>query len=178
MQKITKFNETLKKQYKLEIEDLKQKGIIEAGNATFLQKLIDKAQSIEELQNIKALGTRYQRTGFHFDVRLQIYKDESIKYFVKNEKLSFDNKGLTHRLIIGDNYNALTNLLITHKNKIKVIYIDPPYSKDAMGNYAKTNYTNAITRDTLLSMLYHRLSLAKELLREDGVIFCSIDDRN
>ncbi|MCR2059822.1 DNA methyltransferase [Campylobacter helveticus] len=47
-----------------------------------------------------------------------------------------------------------------------------------MGKYAQTNYDNAITRDNLLSMLFTRLSLAKELLREDGVIFCSIDDRN
>ena len=79
---------------------------------------------------------------------------------------------------MGDNYNALTNLLITHRNKIKVIYIDPPYGKDHMGEYAKTNYDNAITRDNLLSMLYARLQLAKQLLSDDGVIFCSIDDRN
>lgn len=47
-----------------------------------------------------------------------------------------------------------------------------------MGEFAQTNYTNSITRDNLLSMLYSRLLLAKQLLREDGVIFCSIDDRN
>ncbi|HEH4459516.1 TPA: site-specific DNA-methyltransferase, partial [Campylobacter coli] len=74
-------------------------------------------------------------------------------------------------LIIGDNYHALLNLLITHKKKIKVIYIDPPYGKDDLGEFAKTNYTNAITRDNLLSMLYPRLVLAKQLLTDDGVIF-------
>lgn len=47
-----------------------------------------------------------------------------------------------------------------------------------MGEFAQTNYTNSITRDNLLSMLYSRLLLAKQFLREDGVIFCSIDDRN
>ena len=47
-----------------------------------------------------------------------------------------------------------------------------------MGEFAKTNYDNAITRDNLLSMLYPRLKLARELLKDDGVIFCSIDDRN
>ena len=86
--------------------------------------------------------------------------------------------GITHKLIIGDNYPALLNLLISYKNKIKVIYIDPPYGKDDMGEFAKTNYDNAITRDNLLSMLYPRLQLARELLKDDGVIFCSIDDRN
>lgn len=85
---------------------------------------------------------------------------------------------LKHTLIIGDNYPALQNLLITYKEKVKVIYIDPPYGKDDLGEFAKTNYHNAITRDNLLSMLYPRLQLAKELLKDDGVIFCSIDDRN
>ncbi|MBR2124412.1 MAG: site-specific DNA-methyltransferase [Acetobacter sp.] len=47
-----------------------------------------------------------------------------------------------------------------------------------MGEFAKTHYNNAITRDNLLSMLYPRLTLARELLAEDGVLFCSIDDRN
>ena len=47
-----------------------------------------------------------------------------------------------------------------------------------MGEFAETNYDNAITRDNLLSMLYNRLILAKELMSDDGVIFCSIDDRN
>ena len=84
----------------------------------------------------------------------------------------------THKLIIGDNFDALQNLLISYKNKIDVIYIDPPYGKDDMGEFAVTNYNNAITRDNLLSMLYPRLVLARQLLSEEGVIFCSIDDKN
>src|SRR5690606_11012000 len=43
---------------------------------------------------------------------------------------------------------------------------------------AETNYENAINRDNLLSMLYPRLNLAKQLMSEEGVLFCSIDDRN
>ncbi len=75
----------------------------------------------------------------------------------------------THKLIIGDNFDALQNLLISYKNKIDVIYIDPPYGKDDMGEFADTNYYNAITRDSLLSMLYPRLVLAKQLLSDEGV---------
>ena len=89
-----------------------------------------------------------------------------------------DDTDKTHKLIIGDNYDALQQLLITHKGMIDVIYIDPPYGSDSMGNFAKTNYTNAITRDNLLSMLYPRMILAKQLLSEEGIIFCSIDDKN
>ena len=47
-----------------------------------------------------------------------------------------------------------------------------------MGESAKTNYENTISRDNLLSMLYPRLVLAKQLLAPEGIIFCSIDDRN
>ena len=47
-----------------------------------------------------------------------------------------------------------------------------------MGGFADTNYENAISRDNLLSMLKPRLELAKELLSPEGVIFCSIDDKN
>ncbi len=125
----------------------------------------------------------YKKTGFHFDVRLE--KDTNkIKYLSKNENLSFKsdidspNKNIKNQLIIGDNYDALKNLLINYRNQIDVIYIDPPYGKDDMGKFAETNYNNAITRDNLLSMLYPRLQMAKQLLSEDGVIFCSIDDKN
>lgn len=164
------------------IEELKQRvkdKIMNEANANFLAKLIMKADSLEEVQAIMAMGTTYKRTGFHFDFRKEP-ACSNIKYLKKNEKLSFvtDKNALTHKLIIGDNYDALRQLLITHRGKIDVIYIDPPYGKDNMGNFAETNYTNAITRDNLLSMLYVRLQLARDLLSENGVIFCSIDDKN
>ncbi|MBA3733369.1 site-specific DNA-methyltransferase [Patescibacteria group bacterium] len=153
--------------------------IIEKTNADLLKKLIEQAETINEAIMIAELGTTYKRTGFHFDKRLEKMTD-TIKYFKKNEKLSFvqNKKALTHKLIIGDNYDGLLNLLIEYHQKIDVIYIDPPYGKDSMGEFAKTNYENAITRDNLLSMLYPRLVLARQLLSDNGVIFCSIDDKN
>jgi adenine-specific DNA-methyltransferase len=153
--------------------------IIEKTNADLLKKLIEQAETINEAIMIAELGTTYKRTGFHFDKRLEKMTD-TIKYFKKNKKLSFtqDKNALTHKLIIGDNYDALLNLLIEYRGKIDVIYIDPPYGKDSMGEFAQTNYENAITRDNLLSMLYPRLVLARQLLSDNGVIFCSIDDKN
>lgn len=153
--------------------------ILEPTNAALLKKLILKADDIDEANMIAALGTTYKRTGFHFDKRLEKI-DKEIHYFRKNEKLSFrtDASRPVNKLIIGDNYLALQNLLIEYRGRINVIYIDPPYGKDSMGEFAKTNYENAISRDNLLSMLFPRLMLAKQLLADDGVIFCSIDDRN
>ena len=144
-----------------------------------LSKLIKNAENKEEAIAIAELGTTYKRTGFHFDKKLEKI-GSTIKYFKKNNELSFcqNEQSKTHKLIIGDNYDALLNLSISYKGKIDVIYIDPPYGKDDMGEFADTNYNNAITRDNLLSMLYPRLVLAKQLLSDEGVIFCSIDDKN
>lgn len=162
-----------------EIQKRVEDKIIEKSNADLIIKLINNADSLSEAIAIAQLGTTYKRTGFHFDKRLE-KMNNTIKYFKKNEKLSFNNNNskLKHKLIIGDNYDVLLNLLIEYKNKIDVIYIDPPYGKDDMGYFADTNYSNSITRDNLLSMLYPRLFLAKQLLSANGVIFCSIDDRN
>lgn len=153
--------------------------ILEPANRDLLKKLINNAENKTEAISIAELGTTYKRTGFHFDKKLEKQTD-TIKYFKKNNELSFvtDENRLTHKLIIGDNYDALLNLSISYKGKVDVIYIDPPYGKDDLGDFAQTNYDNAITRDNLLSMLYPRLVLAKELLTDEGVIFCSIDDKN
>lgn len=164
------------------IKSLKQRvedGIIEQANADLIIKMIEKADSLTEAINIAELGTTYKRTGFHFDKRLEKMGD-TIKYLKKNDELSFSDgsDAMRHKLIIGDNYDALQNLLISYRGKIDVIYIDPPYGKDDMGEFAFTNYDNAITRDNLLSMLYPRLLLARKLMSERAVIFCSIDDRN
>lgn len=161
-----------------ELEDKKEKRILEETNVELLKKLINNAENITEALDIAGMGTIYKKTGLHFDRRLERI-DDSIFYFSKN-KNSFqtDKNAKTHKLIIGDNYKALLNFLISHKGSIDVIYIDPPYGKDAMGAFADTNYNNAITRDNLLSMLEPRLQLAKQLLSKTGVIFVSIDDRN
>ncbi len=164
------------------ISDLKTRvedRILEPENLKLLSKLINQSETIQEAIEIAKLGTSYKRTGFHFDQKIEKLGG-TIKYFKKNEKLSFTQKEAknTHKLIIGDNFDALQSLLISYKNKIDVIYIDPPYGKDDMGEFAVTNYNNAITRDNLLSMLYPRLVLARQLLSEEGVIFCSIDDKN
>lgn len=163
-----------------EIERRVEEKILEKTNAALLIKLIRKADSLSEAIKIAQLGTTYKKTGFHYDKRLEPSHGNTIKYFKKNEELSFsDGKGGTpHKLIIGDNFDALQNLLIQYRGKVDVIYIDPPYGKDSMGEFAKTNYNNALTRDNLLSMLHPRLVLAKQLLSKEGVIFCSIDDKN
>jgi len=103
---------------------------------------------------------------------------------IKNE----DGKP-THILIEGDNYHALTCLNYTHKEKVDVIYIDPPYNTGSDGFRYKdkriiSNFPDGtevpknhpFRHSYWLSFMRKRLELAKELLKKDGVIFISIDD--
>ena len=103
-------------------------------------------------------------------------------------------------MIEGDNLEVLKLLQKSYAGKVKLIYIDPPYNtgkdfvypdnfRDSIGNYleltgqvegsARTS-SNAETSGRFhtdwLNMIYPRLRLARNLLRDDGVIFISIDD--
>ena len=82
-------------------------------------------------------------------------------------------------LIEGDNYHALTVLNYTHKEKIDIIYIDPPYNTKQEGflyNDRRVDQTDGYRHSKWLNFIEKRLNLAKGLLKETGVIFISIDD--
>jgi adenine-specific DNA-methyltransferase len=117
----------------------------------------------------------------------------------REESVDFDN---TENLYIeGDNLDVLKLLRETYLNKIKMIYIDPPYNTgndfvyeddfaedtqeflrrdnqiDEQGNRLVTNTeSNGRFHTDWLNMMYPRIKLARDLLTEDGVIFISIDD--
>lgn len=117
----------------------------------------------------------------------------------REESVVFDT---TKNLYIeGDNLDALKLLQESYLGKVKMIYIDPPYNtgkdfiyeddfaenadeflkrsnqKDAEGNRLVANTeSNGRFHSDWLSMMYSRLKLARNLLRDDGVILVSIDD--
>ncbi len=85
----------------------------------------------------------------------------------------------TNILIEGDNYHALSVLNYTHKGKVDVIYIDPPYNTGAKDWKYNNNYVDindSYRHSKWLSMMSKRLQLAKNLLKSDGVLICAIDD--
>jgi adenine-specific DNA-methyltransferase len=82
-------------------------------------------------------------------------------------------------LIEGDNYHALSVLNYTHAGKVDVIYIDPPYNtgnKDFIFNDHYVDREDAYRHSKWLAFMEKRLKLAKNLLKDTGVIFISIDD--
>lgn len=95
------------------------------------------------------------------------------------EKEIKNNNDMANLLIEGDNLEILTALQYTHKNKVDIIYIDPPYNtgnKDFVYNDRFINKDDSWRHSSWLSFMNKRLKLAKELLSENGVIFISIDD--
>ena len=116
-----------------------------------------------------------------------------------SESVNWDTTG--HAIIEGDNLEVLKVLQHAYHGKVKLIYIDPPYNtggdfiypddySEGLASYLQftrqvneegvkltTNVnTSGRYHSRWLTMIYPRLFLARNLLREDGVIFVSIDD--
>lgn len=101
-----------------------------------------------------------------------------LKEVVKN-RINLGDDFKDNLLIEGDNYHSLSVLNYTHKDKIDVIYIDPPYNTgnhDFMYNDEYVDTEDAYRHSKWLSFMNNRLRLAKDLVKNDGVIFISIDD--
>ncbi len=98
---------------------------------------------------------------------------------VRNKEIKTDEKKPINILIEGDNYHALSVLNYTHRGKIDVIYIDPPYNtgnKDFIFNDRYVDKEDCYRHSKWLSFMAKRLKLARQLLKLKGVMFFSIDD--
>ena len=84
-----------------------------------------------------------------------------------------------HILIEGENLQALVALTYTHAGMIDVIYIDPPYNTGSDGfmyNDSIVGADDSFKHSKWLSFMFKRLTIAKRLLADTGVIYLSIDD--
>lgn len=97
----------------------------------------------------------------------------NIKKYTKDGVLNnIDFNDEDNLIIKGNNLIVLACLLHRYENKVKCIYIDPPYNtgNDSFG------YNDSFNHSTWLTFMKNRLELAKRLLREDGIIFVQCDD--
>ena len=98
---------------------------------------------------------------------------------VEERKIVADESNDFNFLLEGDNLHSLKLLEKTHKGKIDVIYIDPPYNtgnKDFIYNDSYVATDDGYRHSKWLSFMNERLKIAKELLSDEGVIFISIND--
>lgn len=159
-----------------------------------LALLFDKARN-EDTEGKLDGEERYEFTwkGKKEAIRLAQKQSTGTLRPCREDSVNFDE---TQNLYIeGDNLEVLRALQSSYRGKVKMIYIDPPYNtgndfvykddfKDNIGNYKekmneayKTNTRKDGRYNTnWLNMIYPRLKLARNLLKDSGVIFISIDD--
>lgn len=149
----------------------------------------------DETSGFNWLGKNYARMLTNMDTTTLIRPDE--EHNVKPE-----NKDSQNVYISGDNLDALQHLVKSYSGKVKVIYIDPPYNtgSDGFVYNDKFNFTaedlakrldvsperaerilsmtrrGSASHAAWLTFMLPRLSFARDLLTDDGVIFISIDD--
>lgn len=98
---------------------------------------------------------------------------------VKDREINSDVNIPYNFLLEGDNLHSLKLLNKTHKEKVDVIYIDPPYNtgnKDFMYDDSYVNEDDSYRHSKWLSFMGNRLNLSKNLLAKDGIIFMSIGE--
>ena len=149
----------------------------------------------DETSGFNWLGKNYARMLTNMDTTTLIHPDE--EHNAKPE-----NKDSQNVYISGDNLDALQHLVKSYSSKVKVIYIDPPYNtgSDGFVYNDKFNFTaedlakrldvsperaerilsmtrrGSASHAAWLTFMLPRLSFARDLLTDDGVIFISIDD--
>jgi len=148
-----------------------------------------------ETYSFNWIGKSYAKLLTKEDVKTTLKED--IKWNSKEE-----NKNSKNLLIKGDNLEALKHLLKDYAKKIKLIYIDPPYNTrnnsfvyddnkkftanelakltnidiNEAKNILKLINSKKNSHSAWLTFMYPRLYIARKLLKDDGVIFVSIDD--
>lgn len=120
-------------------------------NETLVPDEIDRLLAPKVFTNIKRLS-----------IEKAEIKTENTPIFRENDNI----------IIRGNNLSVLSSLLRKYNKKVKLIYIDPPYNtgNDGFG------YNDKFNHSSWLVFMKNRIILAKELLREDGVIFIQCDD--
>ncbi|MEK6759002.1 MAG: site-specific DNA-methyltransferase [Deltaproteobacteria bacterium] len=186
----------------LDIAEEKRKKLKELFPEVFIEKKID----FDKLKSVlgEIIETGRERYGMNWAGKsdcLRIIQQPSVGTLkpCREESVDFDD---TENLFIeGDNLEVLKLLQKSYYGKIKMIYIDPPYNtgndfiypdnySESLDTYLK--YTGQVDSEgrkystnaeadgrfhtRWVNMMYPRLYLARNLVREDGVIFISIDD--
>ena len=161
----------------------------------FKETLKDKVDVVHEGYELKFLGKSYAKLLASLDTTTVITPNEEHNNQPENENSE-------NIYISGDNLDGLKHLLKSYAKSVKCIYIDPPYNTGSDGFVYKDNFNftaeelqdklsvdenqanrileltqkGSASHSAWLMFMYSRLQLAKDLLKDDGVIFISIDD--
>lgn len=137
----------------------------------------DLIKEIDTLRKRKKYGLVWEEKPE--DVVEQCKKELPVLEEAKDKEVITDSTKPFNLLIEGDNYHALSVLNYTHKGKIDVIYIDPPYNTGASDWKYNNDFVDAedpYRHTKWISFMSHRLRLAKQVLAPNGIICVTVDD--
>jgi adenine-specific DNA-methyltransferase len=140
----------------------------------------DKSDLIKEIEKLE----KRKKYGIVWEEKSEIVTESCKKMLPvlienKTNEIFTGKDELNHILIEGDNYHSLSVLNYTHKKKVDVIYIDPPYNTGNRGWKFNNDYVEKdddFKHSKWISFIDKRLRLAKNLLKPSGVIVVTIDD--
>lgn len=151
---------------------------------TFLNKSLndENARNLAGYLNELTSEIKGQKYGLVFEEHREKIDDtleSNLPILTEEKELFVGNGGEMNFLIEGDNLASLQLLEKTHKGKIDVIYIDPPYNTGNSFIYDDhiIDENDSFKHSKYSSFIYERLDIAKKLLSENGFIFISIDDK-
>lgn len=165
-------------------------------NKTMRTKEIELQERIKYLEELLAATTNRIKKEKYGLVWLDVPEDFEqaenkiqVLQEIREKRITGDPDKPQHVLIEGDNYHALTCLNYTHKEKVDIIYIDPPYNTGSEGfRYQDKRVLNKfpdgteipkdhpLRHSSWLSFMQRRLSLAYPLLKPEGALFISINE--
>lgn len=137
--------------------------------------LLSYLSDLEKDVNGKKYGLVFEEHREEIDEVL----DTHTSVLTEDKSLFIDNGGNMNFLIEGDNLASLKLLEKTHKGKIDLIYIDPPYNtgkKDFRYDDTFVEQEDAFRHSKWVSFINKRFNLARKLLSKEGIIFISVDD--
>lgn len=146
-------------------------------NLDLLKKIQNHSNLKNQIKEWKDLGMDTQSLDLTSLKDNQKFLPLDTKYFkdLEIEILSLFNdldNELDGRIIHSDNYQLLNTFKNKYKEKIQAIYIDPPYNTDGSPIIYVNNYRDS----SWLTLMENRLSISKELLKQDGLQITAIDD--
>jgi adenine-specific DNA-methyltransferase len=136
-------------------------------------------RELTELLTRQKLGLNWEHSAIERD--RAVNAEVVLPRLVPEDSHNLGTEPCSNLIIEGDNFDSLRLLRATHANKIRMIYIDPPYNtgnKDWVYNDSYVGENDRWRHSQWLEFLYQRLVLAKDLLTPDGAIMVSIDDDN
>lgn len=152
----------------------------------FLETLKEVNSSDEQIKAINEIENfldekRYGLIWEEHEEQVDVMMRDNIPVFTEDEskKIISDPEKPMNFLLEGDNLHSLYLLEKTHKGKVDIIYIDPPYNTTNEGftyDDKKVDINDGFRHSKWISFMHKRLKVAKNILSPNGILFISIDD--